>query len=119
MKEPSVPVEQLKTMLFQAWSLQSSTLWTPDNPARGQCGVTALVVQDLLGGEIRKTKLKEGWHFYNFIDGQRMDFTESQFAERITYMDIPATRAEAFADTNEQQYSYLQTKVLELWAKQD
>src|ERR1022692_1406729 len=26
--------------------------WTPDNPARGQCGVTAMVVNDLMGGEL-------------------------------------------------------------------
>ncbi|WP_434095354.1 YunG family protein [Streptomyces flaveolus] len=25
--------------------------WSPENPARGQCGVTALVVNDLLGGD--------------------------------------------------------------------
>lgn len=25
--------------------------WSPENAARGQCGVTALVVQDLMGGE--------------------------------------------------------------------
>jgi hypothetical protein len=25
--------------------------WSTDNPAKGQCGVTALVLNDLLGGE--------------------------------------------------------------------
>ncbi|HEV7975357.1 YunG family protein [Amycolatopsis sp.] len=26
--------------------------WRADNPARGQCGVTALVLHDLLGGDL-------------------------------------------------------------------
>lgn len=116
MADLHVQVAQLKAILFQAWSLQSSTLWTPQNPAKGQCGVTSLVVQDLLGGEIMKTRLTEGWHFYNWIQGQRFDCTESQFAEPITYMDIPSAREEAFADTHEQQYAYLQKKVLEQWS---
>lgn len=46
--------------LFQSWSLRSSSKWTKDNPAMGQCGVTALVVNDLIGGEIMKTKLPGG-----------------------------------------------------------
>lgn len=52
--------------LLQSWSLQSSSKWTKDNPAKGQCGVTALVVNDLFGGEIMKTKLPGGWHFTMF-----------------------------------------------------
>ncbi|WP_421617740.1 YunG family protein [Brevibacillus sp. TJ4] len=110
-----IQTERLKTMFFQSWSIQSSSLWTPENPAKGQCGVTSLVVHDLLGGEIRKTMLKEGWHFYNLIDGQRFDFTESQFAAPITYMDLPATREEAFADTNAQQYTFLKKRILDQW----
>ncbi|MCY8268380.1 hypothetical protein MOC48_18745, partial [Bacillus haynesii] len=80
--------------------------------AKGQCGVTALVVNDILGGEIRKTKLPEGWHFYNFINGKRYDLTVSQFKEDILYMDIPSNRNEAFSDTNEKQYNYFKQSVI-------
>lgn len=34
--------------LLQSWSLQSSSKWAKNNPAKGQCGVTALVVNDLI-----------------------------------------------------------------------
>lgn len=34
-------------ILFKCWSINSSSKWTQDNPANGQCGVTALVVNDL------------------------------------------------------------------------
>lgn len=30
--------------------------WDPANPARDQCGVTALVVHDLLGGELIRAR---------------------------------------------------------------
>ena len=98
--------------LLQSWSLQSSSKWSKDNPAKGQCGVTALVVNDLIGGEIRKTKLPRGWHFYNVFNGKRYDFTASQFNEAVAYTDTPSNREEAYVDTNEEQYHYLKQKVL-------
>jgi hypothetical protein len=106
---------QMDTLLniFQkVWSKESSSKWTPQNPAAGQCGVTSLVVHDLFGGEILKTPTQEGWHFYNRINGQRYDLTESQFAEKIRYEDIPSSREEAFADTNAEQYDYLRKSVM-------
>lgn len=66
---------------------------------------------DLFGGEILKTKTPDGWHFYNRIDGQRFDFTESQFSEPIEYMDMVSSREEAFSDTNTEQYDYLRQSV--------
>jgi hypothetical protein len=42
-----------------------------------------------------KTRLPEGDHFYNRIDGVRFDFTQGQFAHSINYTDEPTTREEA------------------------
>ncbi len=109
-KETSMKINVLNA-LRQAWSAQSSSKWRIGNPAKGQCGVTSLVVQDILGGEIRKTRLDEGWHFYNVINGERMDFTEEQFSSKIDYQDIDSNRAEAYLDTNRAQYSYLKSQV--------
>jgi hypothetical protein len=100
-------IKEIMSALYKSWSLKSSTKWSEDNPAAGQCGVTALVVNDLLGGEIKKTKLQNGWHFYNVLNGTRYDFTESQFTETVEYMDQSSSREEAFSDTNDSQYSYL------------
>ncbi|WP_243387943.1 YunG family protein [Bacillus kexueae] len=108
-------IEKLSSILLKSWSEKSSTKWTIDNPYRGQCGVTSLVVQDLLGGRILKTKLSEGWHFYNEINGTRYDFTSCQFTSKINYLDLSATREEAFEDTNEEQYLYLKGTVTKLW----
>lgn len=104
-------IEKLKKALRTSWSLRSSTLWTADNPARGHCGVTSLVAQDILGGEILKTPCGDLWHFYNFIDGKAVDFTESQFDAPLEYEDVPSNRREAFGDTSQAQYDSLSAGV--------
>jgi hypothetical protein len=60
--------------------------WSTDNPARGQCGVTALVLQDLLGGELLAAEVhnadgsRQGVHYWNrFADGVEVDLTREQF----------------------------------------
>lgn len=105
-------IEIVNKVLSKSWSLESSSKWSDDNPAKGQCGVTSLVINNLLGGEIKKIKLPEGWHYYNIINGTRFDFTVSQFKEAIDYMDVPFNREDAFSDTNEKQYNYLKQNVL-------
>ncbi|MFP7254671.1 hypothetical protein SFC02_10240 [Terribacillus goriensis] len=112
MENNTYKFEEIMEVLIKSWSLESSSKWSEDNPAKGQCGVTALVINDLLGGEIKKTKLLDGWHFYNIINGKRNDFTDSQFTEEILYMNIPSSREEALKDTNEKQYNHLKQNVL-------
>jgi len=101
----------LRDALETAWSIDSSTRWTKDVPARGQCGVTALVVQDLFGGDILKTPTAQGTHFYNRVGGHRVDLTASQFDAPVAYEDRPASRAEALADTSPAQYDALRSRL--------
>jgi hypothetical protein len=103
------PIAELQGRLRVSWSKETASIWTADNPARGQCSVSALVVQDLLGGDLAKTKVGSAWHFYNQLAGQRLDFTASQFGEAITYDDLPAERSEA--DTTPEQYAILSQRV--------
>jgi hypothetical protein len=93
--------------LRAAWSTETGGKWRPDNPAAGQCSVTALVVQDALGGDILKTDIGGAWHFYNRIGRRRVDFTMSQFDSPIGYDDLPSNRQEAFDDTSVRQYELL------------
>jgi hypothetical protein len=94
-----------------AWSSETGRHWRQDNPAAGQCGVTALIVHDVLGGVILKTEVNGAWHFYNQIDGRRVDFTMSQFASPIFYDDTNSSREEALQDTTPAQYNLLQERV--------
>src|SRR5215475_6891948 len=87
--------ERVALALRKSWSLSSARQWTATNPAAGQCNVTALLIYELFGGELLKTPLPQGDHFYNRIAGCRHDFTDCQFAQAITYSDLPATREDA------------------------
>ncbi|WP_407806674.1 hypothetical protein, partial [Staphylococcus aureus] len=80
--------------LKRSWSGETSGLWSRENPARGQGSVTALVVQDIFGGELAKTAVSGAQHFYNIIDGVRWDFTFTQFDLPVGYQDHPANRTE-------------------------
>ena len=101
----------LYSRLRRAWSVETGRHWRPDNPASGQCGVTALVVHDKLGGEILKTDVNGAWHFYNRVDARRVDFTMSQFESPISYDDLPSNRAEALNDCSQAQYELLCERV--------
>ncbi|MEM8915802.1 MAG: hypothetical protein AAGC83_08195 [Pseudomonadota bacterium] len=113
-KPTKTRVSDFTNALPKCWSLKSSTLWTANNPAAGHCGVTTLVAHDLFGGEIRKTRYGDIWHFYNVIEGDRYDFTDSQFALPLDYEDTESNRDEAFADTNNEQYIHLRNSVLRI-----
>lgn len=99
-------------LIKACWSIESASTYSPANPARGQCSVTALVAMDLVGGTIAKTRVSDAWHFYNLIAGERFDFTASQFDYPIVYDDVPSGREDALTDTSERQYQALTEAVL-------
>lgn len=69
---------------WDAGSSYSSEEWTGDNPARGQCAVSSLIVQDYFGGEIMRfeaayTDGRTEKHYANIIEGTLIDTTRGQF----------------------------------------
>jgi hypothetical protein len=40
--------------------------------------MTSRLIYDVFGGKILKVFKKKGWHFYNRIDGEPVDFTVSE-----------------------------------------
>lgn len=69
--------------LERAWCQDTSATpdqWSPQNPARGQCAVTALIVQDTLGGILLRTIIEGESHYFNELpDGENVDLTLTQF----------------------------------------
>lgn len=70
--------------------------WTAAHPARGQCAVTALIVQDLLGGDLLLAEVRhadgsrQGVHYWNRLcGGLELDLTRSQFT-RGEVVGVPA-----------------------------
>jgi len=99
--------EETENHLKRCWSIKTSSKWSTDNPYKGQCGVTALVINDFFGGQILKTLVDDQWHFYNRINGQRIDFTAKQFVKKLEYQDVETTRDDALNDINDLQYHEL------------
>jgi hypothetical protein len=89
--------QHLKTQLFKAikasWTRDTSyepDRWSDDNPAWGQCAVTALVLQDYLGGELRRVADNaKTTHFWVVVDGEDVDLTLMQFDPVPIWADGP------------------------------
>ena len=99
-----IALDRLADRIARCWSASTASTYTIANPAFSQCSVTALVVQDHLGGMILKTSVRGQWHFYNLVDGERVDLTSSQFHKPLHYEDVLTTRKDALTDTTQKQY---------------
>jgi len=69
------------------------TPWDPGNPARGQCGVVAVVLNDILGGELMRGEVhvdgeRVDFHWWNRLPGGlEIDLTREQFSEHEIVTD--------------------------------
>lgn len=98
--------------LRKSWSPKTARQWREDNPALGQCNVTALVVHDLFGGQILQTQAPGGAHFYNWRQGRRFDFTSGQFDAPLRYADLDASTDDVRRGANDSEYETLKTSFL-------
>lgn len=77
-----VPHGELAEAIRWSWCGDTSTdpAWVSDRPSEGQCAVTALVVQDYLGGDLVRAIVGGVSHYWNRLpDGTTMDLTRDQF----------------------------------------
>jgi hypothetical protein len=89
---------ELFLAIRRAWSSSTSVApseWTVGNPAFGQCAVTALIVQDALGGRIFRTKVGDASHYFNVLDsGEQIDLTAEQFPRGLPWASPEARSRE-------------------------
>lgn len=99
---------ELERAVRASWSHQTcdpiDLPWSEDNPPRGQCGVTALFLHDLLGGELLLAEVRnadgsrQGVHYWNRLPGGlELDLTRAQFTagetfSRATAVPVPHDR---------------------------
>ncbi len=97
----------VKAALNRAWRSDKSPELTPDKTAINKSSVISQLIFDIFGGEILKTHKRRGWHFYNRINGERIDFTKPELktisAEEL-FEDIPASVNEIHYLFEEEQY---------------
>jgi hypothetical protein len=91
-KQPQLTLQAVEAAIRDSWCLEScdptdAPLWTTANPSRGQCAVTALVVHDLMGGQLLEAEVqlpdgtRQGFHYWNRLAGFELDLTREQFAQ--------------------------------------
>jgi hypothetical protein len=77
-----------KSYFLKHWSKQTSHSdeWSQQKPSKGQCAISSIAIQDLLGGDIAKIRLPDGQsHYFNLIGGNIYDITDDQFGDAIEY----------------------------------
>ena len=70
--------------------------------------VISQLIHDIFGGEILKTHKKKNWHFYNLIDGERVDmaFPESgTLPDDNCFEDISSTPGETCKYFEQEDYT--------------
>lgn len=90
-------MENVIKALQASWSPETCfevSEWSIENPARGQCVSSSLVVQKLLGGELRRYRVKgrdfEETHYCNILpDETILDTTGAQYTEPVTLIEEP------------------------------
>jgi hypothetical protein len=84
----------LEKALEHAWERSTSAdpgNWGSANPAWGQCAVTALIVQDYYGGELRRGLVDDIPHYWNILEeGRQVDLTLKQFGDCARPSDVRA-----------------------------
>ena len=97
--------QELIDAIHAAWSDETAAGdndWSATNPAAGHCDVTALVVRESVGGDLRMAQVFRGgelseYHFWNVLpDGTELDLTESQFDGSETFGEPTLMNEEFF-----------------------
>jgi hypothetical protein len=104
--------------LKQTWALDNIPGSHPGRSEDGQGRVTSRLIYDVFGGEILKTHTKRNWHFYNRINGERVDFTGSKMIKSSgenRFEDIPSAPDETFNYFAQEDYSNLFIKFIRIF----
>jgi hypothetical protein len=94
------PRPDLEAAVRAAWALDTcdpvdAADWSPANPSRGQCGSTALIIHDVLGGElliaevVRGDGSRQGVHYWNLLPDDERPRLRRSWRCRLT-MPLPA-----------------------------
>jgi hypothetical protein len=115
----------LEAAIRAAWALDTcdpvdADDWSAANPSRGQCGTTALIIHDLLGGDLliaevlRTDGSRQGVHYWNLLpDGTELDLTRQQFAgEEVIQQPSIVRRPAGLPQRGAEQYLTLKHRVL-------
>jgi len=99
----SLTEAELAEAIAKSWSRETSDdpqRWSCDNPARGQCAVTALIVQDFFGGDLLRSNINWTPHYWNLLPNRfELDLTKNQFKE-VVFSGTPTQSSRQFILSN-------------------
>jgi hypothetical protein len=113
---------EIESAIRASWGLDTADEddgWTPENPSRGQCDVTCLVVHDIFGGDVLAADVfRDGErveaHMWNRLPGGlELDLTREQFRRGEVIGDPTVrTRPERFDSSHPRYHRYVAYLVL-------
>lgn len=116
-------VRSASNAIRDCWSDRTSAIvdWSPADASRGQCAVTALLIQDLFGGSLLRAVVSGESHYWNRLpDGTELDLTREQFSHFVVdgvVVERDRSYVLSFPDTAER-YALLRALVFEALALQ-
>lgn len=111
----------LVNKIEKAWCRETSATpgqWSNENPAAGQCAVTALIVQDLYGGTLMRGIVNGESHYWNRVGHFELDLTASQFGFGFSRESV-CTRERDYVlsfEATRKRYEYLKGRMESLGA---
>jgi len=118
-------LSEIEVAVRGAWSAETADhpeAWDPATPAACQCGVTALLIRELLGGDILLAAAVQGGeviarHAWNRLpDGVEIDLTVEQFSADVE-LGPPVAGEPRVRDVRPGAYDLFRTRVLDRVAK--
>ena len=118
-----VTFDALQAAIRQSWGLETcdptdAGEWTPANPSRGQCAVTAMVVHDVFGGQLLEAEVhvqdgsRQGFHYWNRLADGDVDLTRDQFtSHEVVQEPHVIDRVPEFPWKAEEQYLIFRERV--------
>ncbi len=107
----------IETKLKKAWSKDTCSpelkyKWSHINCCAGQCAVTALIVNDVFGGDIKKCYVHDDLHYFNIVGGRIVDLTRPQFGRApIDYANAENESKENMLADEDIRHRYEQLKL--------
>jgi len=110
-------LSKLEQALLASWDKDTSSdpdNWTKENPAWGQCAVTALIVNDYLSGKLVWANAllpdeRSISHYFNNVNGNEIDFTRRQFPKGVV-ITKGEDKLKGFSTTRDYVLSFEQTR---------
>ncbi len=87
--------------------------WAESNKCFEMCAITTLIVQDYFGGKIGKIHVNGVRHYFNILNDQVVDLTDSQFVREIDYTDYEImNRDQILIEERKQRYESLKKRLI-------